>query len=49
MSRRGSHIEHVAADPNVLTASDSVIRRASVANPEFAQLNEDAARAAFRE
>jgi SP family general alpha glucoside:H+ symporter-like MFS transporter len=49
MARRGSHIEHVPADPNVLTASDSVIRRASEANPQFAQINEDAAGAAFLE
>ena len=49
MARRGSHIEDVAADPNVLTTSDSVIRRASMANPGFAQINEDAAGAAFLE
>jgi MFS transporter, SP family, general alpha glucoside:H+ symporter len=49
MSRRGSHIEHAPGDPNVLTASDSAIRRASVANPQFAQLSEDAAGAAFLE
>ena len=49
MARRGSHIEEVAHDPNVLTASDSVIRRASEANPGFAQINEDAAGAAFLE
>lgn len=49
MARRGSHVEDVAADPNVLTASDSAIRRASVANPDFAKINEDAAGAAFLE
>ena len=49
MARRESHIENVAAEPNVLTLSDSVIRRASVANPEFAKINEDAAGAAFLE
>ena len=36
-------------DPNVLTVSDSIIRRASVANPEFAHLTDDAAGAAAHE
>jgi SP family general alpha glucoside:H+ symporter-like MFS transporter len=40
--RRGSHIEEAASDPNVLTLSDTTVRRASVANPGFAALNHDA-------
>lgn len=46
MSRRASRIEQASHDPDVLTASDSAIRRASVANPQFAALTEDAAGAA---
>ena len=49
MARRGSHIEEAARDSNVLTVSDSVIRRASVANPEFANLTDNAAGAAAHE
>ena len=49
MSRRGSHIETVEEDPNVLTTSDTVIRRASGANPSFAQTSEDAHLAAQAE
>ena len=41
-ARRGSHIEVVPSDPNVLTLSDTTVRKASVANPEFAVLNNDA-------
>ena len=41
-ARRGSHIEEVPSDPNVLTLSDTTVRKASVANPEFAALNNDA-------
>ena len=49
MARRDSHIEQANHDPSVLTASDSVFRRASEANPQFLQLNEDAAGAAANE
>ena len=41
-ARRGSHIEEVASDPNVLTLHDSTVRKASIANPGFAALNNDA-------
>ena len=40
--RRGSHIAEVPADPYVLTLADTTVRKASVANPEFAALNNDA-------
>jgi MFS transporter, SP family, general alpha glucoside:H+ symporter len=35
-------IEKVPADPNVVTLTETALRRASVANPEFTNLNRDA-------
>lgn len=40
--RRGSHIVEAPKDSNVLTLTDTTVRRASVANPGFAALNNDA-------
>ena len=40
--QRGSYIEEVPSDPNVLTLSDTTVRRASSAIPGFAALNHDA-------
>jgi SP family general alpha glucoside:H+ symporter-like MFS transporter len=39
---RPYRIEEAPADPNVLTLTETTVRRASVANPEFANLNRDA-------
>jgi MFS transporter, SP family, general alpha glucoside:H+ symporter len=40
--RRGSHIVEVPVEFNVLTLQDTTVRRASVANPDFAALSNDA-------
>lgn len=42
MSRRASHVEKVAADGSALHTEDTVLRKASLANPHFVELSNDA-------
>jgi hypothetical protein len=40
-ARRGSVVKEIPKDNNVVTASDDIIRRASVTNPDFGGLSAD--------
>lgn len=39
--RRGSHVEEIPQNPNVITPGDNIIRKASVTNPDFGGLQAD--------